>query len=141
MEPSGFLSVDEKKGLKTFMEVGCTTCHMGSLLGGNILQKFGIYSNYWELTGSDPIDEGRFAETGNEAEKYMFKAPSLRNISKTHPYFHDGSVESLEEAIKIIAKVNLNIDLNEEQVKDLVVFMNALTSDLPDDVKQMPSEL
>lgn len=135
------LSVDEKKGLKTFMEVGCTTCHMGSLPGGNILQKFGIYSNYWEMTGSDPIDEGRFKETGNEAEKYVFKAPSLRNIVKTYPYFHDGSVESLEEAIKIIAKVNLNIDLNEEQVKELVVFLNALTSDLPDDVNQTPTEL
>ena len=135
------LSVDEKKGLKTFMEVGCTTCHMGSLLGGNIIQKFGVYGNYWELTGSDPIDEGRFKETGNEAEKYMFKAPSLRNIAKTHPYFHDGSVESLEEATKIIAKLNLNIDLSDEQVKDLVTFMNALTSDLPDDVKQIPVEL
>ena len=135
------LSVDEKKGLKTFMEVGCITCHMGSLLGGNIIQKFGVYGNYWELTGSDPIDEGRFKETGNEAEKYMFKAPSLRNVAKTHPYFHDGSVESLEEATKIIAKLNLNIDLSDEQVKDLVTFMNALTSDLPDEVKQIPAEL
>jgi cytochrome c peroxidase len=89
------LSLDEKKGLKTFMEVGCTTCHMGSLLGGNIFQKFGVYSDYWALTGSDPVDEGRFTETGNEADKYMFKVPSLRNITETHPYFHDGSVESL----------------------------------------------
>ncbi len=135
------LSVDEKQGLKTFMEVGCTTCHMGSLLGGNIIQKFGLYSNYWELTGSDPIDEGRFAETGNEAEKYMFKVPSLRNIAETHPYFHDGSVESLREATKIVAKLNLNIDLTEEQLDELVTFMNALTSDLPADVKKMPEEL
>ena len=135
------LSADEKKGLKTFMEVGCTTCHMGSLLGGNMLQKFGVYGNYWERTGSEPIDEGRFAETGNEGEKYMFKVPSLRNIEKTHPYFHDGSIASLEEAVKIIAKVNLNIDLTEEQVKDLVTFMTTLTSDVPDDVKAMPVEL
>lgn len=135
------LTVDEKKGLKTFMEVGCTTCHMGSLLGGNMLQKFGIYGDYWILTGSDPIDEGRFTETGNEAEKYMFKVPSLRNITETHPYFHDGSVASLEEAIKIIAKLNLNIDLSAEQVKDLMAFLNTLTSDLPDEVKQMPEEL
>lgn len=135
------LTVDEKKGLKTFMEVGCTTCHMGSLLGGNIFQKFGVYGNYWELTGSDPIDEGRFAETKNEAEKYMFKVPSLRNISETYPYFHDGSVEDLGEATKIIAKVNLNVDLTDEQVKDLVAFMDALTSDLPDDIKQTPAEL
>lgn len=135
------LSVDEKKGLKTFMEVGCTTCHMGSLLGGNIIQKFGLYSDYWVLTGSDPIDEGRFAETGNEAEKYMFKVPSLRNVAETHPYFHDGSVESLKEATKIIAKLNLNIDLSDQQLEDLLTFMNALTSDLPAEVKQMPEEL
>jgi cytochrome c peroxidase len=135
------LSLDEKKGLKTFMEVGCTTCHMGSLLGGNIFQKFGVYSDYWALTGSDPVDEGRFTETGNEADKYMFKVPSLRNITETHPYFHDGSVESLEEAIKIIAKLKLNIDLTDEQSKDLVTFLSTLTSDLPAEVKQMPEEL
>jgi len=135
------LSVDEKKGLKTFMEVGCTTCHMGSLLGGNIMQKFGVYSNYWEMTGSDPIDEGRFAETGNEAEKYMFKAPSLRNVVETYPYFHDGSVKTLEEAVKIIAKLNLNVDLTEEQVTDLVTFMKALTADVSDKVKLVPPEL
>ena len=135
------LSVDEKKGLKTFMEVGCTTCHMGSLMGGNIFQKFGVYGNYWDLTGSNPIDEGRFAETGNEAEKYMFKVPSLRNVAKTQPYFHDGSVANLEDATKIIAKINLNVDLTDEQVKDLVTFMNALTADIPDDMKQIPAEL
>ena len=105
------------------MEVGCTTCHMGSLLGGNLFQKFGVYSDYWALTGSDPVDDGRFTETGNEAEKYMFKVPSLRNIAETHPYFHDGSVADLGEATKIIAKLNLNIDLSDDQVKDLVTFI------------------
>jgi cytochrome c peroxidase len=135
------LSLEEKKGLKTFMEVGCTTCHMGSLLGGNIMQKFGVYGNYWEMTGSDPIDEGRFAETKNEAEKYMFKVPSLRNVAETYPYFHDGSVDNLEEATKIIAKLNLNIDLTEEQIKDLTTFMMALTADIPEEAKQVPPEL
>ena len=135
------MSVEEKKGLKTFMEVGCTTCHMGSLLGGNIMQKFGVYGNYWDLTGSEYISEGRFAVTGNEAEKYMFKVPSLRNVAETYPYFHDGSVASLEEATKIIAILNLNIDLTDEQVADLVTFMKALTADVPDEVKQIPAEL
>ena len=135
------LTVDEKMGLKTFMEVGCTTCHMGSLLGGNIFQKFGVYGNYWELTGSTHISEGRFAVTSNEAEKYMFKVPSLRNIAGTHPYFHDGSVASLEEATKIIAKLNLNVDLSDEQVQDLVTFMKTLTAELPENVKQVPPEL
>ncbi len=135
------LTVEEKKGLKTFMDVGCTTCHMGSLLGGNMFQKFGLYGNYWELTGSDPIDNGRFDVTGNEAEKYMFKVPSLRNIAETYPYFHDGSVKSLEEATKIIAKLNLNKDLTDQEVKEIVTFLKALTADLPDDVKKVPPEL
>jgi len=135
------LSVNEKQGLKTFMDVGCTTCHMGSVVGGNIFQKFGVHGNYWEMTESDLIDEGRFAITGNEAEKYMFKVPSLRNVVETHPYFHDGSVQSLEEAVKIIAKLNLNVDLTDEQITDVVAFMETLTSIIPDEVKQVPPEL
>ena len=97
------LSLDEKKGMKTFMDVGCITCHTGALLGGNMFQKFGVNVDYWEYTNSDPIDEGRFKETANETDKYMFKVPSLRNISKTSPYFHDGSVEKLDDAVRIIA--------------------------------------
>lgn len=135
------LTVDEKKGLKTFMEVGCTTCHMGSLVGGNIFQKFGVYGNYWELTGSDPVDEGRSAITGNEAEKYMFKVPSLRNVEKTAPYFHDGSVADLGEATKIMAKLNLNKELNDEQVADLLAFMKALTGEVPASATEAPAEL
>ena len=135
------LTVEEKQGLKTFMEVGCTTCHMGSLLGGNIFQKFGVYGNYWDMTGSQHVSEGRASITGNEAEKYMFKVPSLRNVAETHPYFHDGSVASLDEATKIIAKLNLNIDLSDEQIGELVTFMKALTADIPEDAKQIPSEL
>ena len=93
------------------------------------------------MTGSKYVSEGRFAITGSEAEKYMFKVPSLRNVAETYPYFHDGSVAGLEDATKIIAKLNLNIDLTDEQVTDLVAFMKALTSDVPDDVKQVPAEL
>jgi len=135
------LSVQEMKGLKTFLEVGCTTCHMGSLMGGNIFQKFGVYGNYWELTKSDPVDDGRFAITKNEADKYMFNVPSLRNVAETYPYFHDGSVQTLEEAVKDIAKLNLNVDLTDEQVSDLVSFLKTLTGDVPVEVKQVPAEL
>lgn len=138
---SNALTVAEKKGLKTFLKLSCTTCHMGSLLGGNIFQKFGLYGNYWELTGSDPVDEGRSVITGNEAEKYMFKVPSLRNVEQTAPYFHDGSVASLDKAMKIMAKLNLNVELTDEQVADLVTFMKALTGEVPASAKQVPQEL
>jgi cytochrome c peroxidase len=135
------LSLEEKQGLKTFMEAGCITCHTGSLLGGNMFQKFGIHFNYWEYTKSDPIDEGRASETRNEMDKYMFKVPSLRNVTRTHPYFHDGSVETLEEAVKIIAKVNLNKDLTDDEVAQIVVFLNALTGELPAEVTQAPESI
>jgi cytochrome c peroxidase len=138
---AGALSLDEKQGLKTFMDVGCITCHTGSLLGGNMFQKFGVHFNYWEYTKSDEIDEGRAKETHNEMDKYMFKVPSLRNVAETHPYFHDGSVSSLEEAIKIIAKVNLNRDLTDDEVASIAVFLNALTGELPAESTKAPEPI
>lgn len=137
----GALALEEKKGLQTFINVGCITCHTGSLLGGNMMQKFGVYDSYWNYTNSDPIDEGRFKETGNEVDKYMFKVPTLRNVAMTYPYFHDGSVEKLEDALKIIAKINLNKDLTEEELKSIVLFLNTLTSEIPEDITKVPEEL
>jgi cytochrome c peroxidase len=135
------LTIDEKKGLKAFMDAGCTSCHSGALLGGNMFQKFGTFFDYWEFTKSEKIDEGRFAHTGNEGDKFSFKVPSLRNIEKTHPYFHDGSVEKLEDAVKIMAKVNLNKDFTDAEVKNVVKFLQTLTGELPAEVAAMPEEL
>lgn len=128
----GALTVEEKKGLNTFMEVGCTTCHTGVLIGGNMFQKFGVHFNYWEYTHSDPVDEGRAKETGNETDKYMFRVPTMRNVAETQPYFHDGSVASLEEAVKIISKVNLNRDLTDEEVSNILLFLKTLTGEIPE---------
>ncbi len=135
------LSLEEKRGLQTFLNVGCVSCHMGSVLGGVMFQKFGVYGNYWEHTKSAVIDEGRFAETKNEADKYMFKVPSLRNITETHPYFHDGSVADLGEAVKIMAKVNLNKDLTDGEVSDIVAFLGSLTGEVTEEMSSMPTEL
>lgn len=99
------LSTIEKEGLQLFIDKGCIACHSGNVLGGNIYQKFGIYDDYWKYTKSSKIDEGRFLVTKNEADKYFFKAPSLRNVEKTYPYFHDGSVKDLKEAVKIMGKI------------------------------------
>jgi cytochrome c peroxidase len=79
--------------------------------------------------------------TKNEADKYMFKTPSLRNVAKTAPYFHDGSVADLNEAVKIMAKVNLNKDLKDDEVSSIVTFLEALTGELPEETKQEPLEL
>jgi len=135
------LTLAEKKGLQAFINAGCTSCHSGELLGGNTFQKFGVFHDYWTYTKSTKIDEGRAAVTKNEADKYMFKTPSLRNVAKTAPYFHDGSVADLNEAVKIMAKVNLNKDLKDGEVSSIVTFLEALTGELPEETKQEPLEL
>lgn len=130
------LNEQEKRGLETFMTTGCITCHSGNALGGQLIQKFGLFGNYWELTKSDRIDEGRFEVTKNEVDKYFFKSPSLRNIEKTYPYFHDGSVKDLNKAVKIMAKLQLNKELTDEETNDIVAFLNTLTGDVPQEFKQ-----
>lgn len=135
------LSAEEIKGLQVFMDAGCNSCHSGALLGGNMFQKFGTFHDYWEFTGSKKIDEGRFSQTGKESDKFMFKVPSLRNVAETYPYFHDGSVKKLEDATRIMAKVNLNKDLSSEEVSSISAFLQALTGELPEHVKERPQEL
>ncbi len=121
------LNKQERRGLEKFMEVGCTTCHMGPNLGGSIYQKVGVKKPY------PTEDEGRFAVTGNEAEKFFFKVPSLRNIAETGPYLHDGSIKTLEEVVGIMVEYQLDAPLTPEETADIVVFMTALTGNLPTD--------
>ncbi|HLU84148.1 MAG TPA: cytochrome c peroxidase, partial [Vicingaceae bacterium] len=130
------LNEQEKRGLETFMTTGCITCHSGNALGGQLIQKFGLFGNYWELTKSDRIDDGKFEVTQNEADKYFFKSPSLRNVEKTYPYFHDGSVNELDESVKIMAKLQLNKELTEEETNDIVAFLKTLTGEVPQEFKQ-----
>ncbi len=135
------LTYEEKKGLQTFIDAGCTTCHNGVALGGNSLQKFGSLDNYRNYTGSTINDEGRKEVTKDEMDKDIFKTPSLRNVTKTAPYFHDGSVEELSRAITIMAKIQLAKDLTPEQVGSIKLFLETLTGDIPEETKQVPVEL
>jgi len=130
------LNAQEKQGLETFINVGCATCHSGALLGGNMFQKFGIYGDYWKETKSKKIDNGKFDVSKDEKDKFVFKVPSLRNIEKTYPYFHDGSVPDLNNAVKIMAKLELNKTLTEKQVDEIVTFLKTLTGELNPDLKQ-----
>lgn len=126
------LDAQQRRGLKTFIETGCITCHTGVGLGGNMYQKFGLVKGpYWEHTGSERQDVGRFAVTNNEADMYVFKVPSLRNVEKTWPYFHDGSVADLGKAVRIMATTQLGRDLSNEQTDDLVAFLRSLTGEIP----------
>jgi cytochrome c peroxidase len=119
----------EKAGGKLFVQTGCTACHMGSTLGGQIYQKLGLVKDY-------PTDDlGRFEVTKNEADKKFFKVPSLRNVAKTGPYFHDGSVKTLEEAVSKMAEYQLGKNLSQDEVASIVTFLNSLTGTVPAQAK------
>ncbi|AMC10123.1 cytochrome-c peroxidase [Lutibacter profundi] len=128
------LTTEEKEGLQLFIDKGCVACHSGNAIGGKIFQKFGIYDDYWKYTKSKKIDNGKFDVTKNENDKYIFKSPSLRNIEKTYPYFHDGSIKDLKEAVSIMAKIQLNKDFSEKELNALVQFLNSLTAKIPETI-------
>lgn len=124
------LSKEEKKGLFIFMSRGCITCHEGPLVGASKIRNFGSdVTPYWEHTKSKVIDKGVFLLTNKEVDLYAFKVPSLRNVAKTAPYFHDGSVAELEDAIRIMGKVQLDKDLEASDIKSIKAFLETLTSD------------
>lgn len=132
------LNGQEKRGLKTYMETGCIMCHSGPYAGGQMYQKFGIFEAYWKYTKSEPIDEGRYVVTKNEADKYVFKVPIHRNVAKTAPYFHDGSVDKLDDAVWIMGKIQLGKALNKSQVEEIVAFLKSLTGKIPEDALKVP---
>ena len=132
------LKEQEKRGLRTYIQTGCITCHSSPYFGGQMYQKFGIFEPYWKYTKSEPIDEGRYAVTKNEADKYVFKVPIHRNVAKTAPYFHDGSIDKLEDAVLIMGKIQLGKDLDKTQVEEVVTFLKALTGKIPEDALKVP---
>jgi len=127
----GALSERQKAGLRAFLSIGCAGCHNGAHLGGAMLSKFGVVKDYWLETGSKKVDPGRYAVTKKEEDRYVFRVPMLRNIARTAPYFHDGSVETLERAVRVMASVQLGRTLDERTVADLVSFLEALTGEVP----------
>ncbi len=139
------LDKQAKQGLEKFMALGCSGCHAGVLVGGQMYQKFGLTADYWTLTGSQEIDlfkgrdKGRFQDTKNESDAFMFKVQQLRNVAVTPPYFHDGSVAKLEDAVRIMAKLQLGRDLGDQEVADLVVFLESLTGEVPAQFASVPS--
>ena len=116
------LSPSEVAGAKLFMETGCMACHNGATLGGTMYQKLGLVKDY------PTADMGRFETTKIETDKKTFKVPSLRNVAKTAPYFHDGSVKTLEEAVSLMAEYQLGRQLTKEHVASLVTFLGSLTA-------------
>ena len=129
------LNEKQKRGLKKFVTSGCVTCHTGNLLGGNIYQKLGLVKPW-----PNQKDQGRFAITKKEQDKMFFKVPSLRNIEKTGPYFHDGSSEKLTEAVEVMARHQLGREFSKEEISDIVACLKTLTGMLNPSIAAYPEK-
>lgn len=127
------LTDEEKEGFMLFMNNGCTACHMGTLVGGTTYQKLGSVKPW-----PNQEDQGRFEVTKKDTDKMMFKASSLRNVAETAPYFHDGSVATLEEAIISMGEHQLGRTISGEDAKKIAIWLKTLTGELPTDYIKEP---
>ena len=127
------LSAEEKAGFNTLVSSGCTTCHAGALVGGNMFQKIGA-AKPWP----DTSDPGRFNVTKREADKFMFKVPSLRNVEKTGPYFHDGKIATLKDAIAQMAEYQVGKKLSDADIQSIETWLKSLTGEIPADYIKQP---
>lgn len=132
------MSEQQLAGLQDYINVGCSGCHAGPLFGGEMLQPFGVVEAYWEHTGSVDINSGLMRVTGDEMDRFFFRVPILRNIEKTYPYFHDGSVADLRRANDIMARIQLGQRLDDETLDNITAFLTALTGEIP--VNFLPPE-
>lgn len=128
------LTEQEKKGFETFVKTGCVTCHNGPAVGGAMYQKLGLVKAW-----PDVKDLGRYEHTKQEQDKGFFKVPSLRNITETGPYLHDGSVTSLGQMVKMMAEHQLGKTITDEECGQIVAFLKALKGDLPTDYIKEPA--
>lgn len=124
------ITAAEQKGYQIFKAYGCVSCHQGVNVGGNMFQRFGVMGDYFADRGKiAPVDLGRFNVTHQEADRYVFRVPGLRNVALTPPYFHDGSAQTLEQAIAIMAKYQLGRTLEKEQINVIAKFLRTLTGE------------
>lgn len=130
---AGALTDAEKAGFNKFMDAGCQSCHNGAYLGGSMFQKLGVVKP-WENAN----DLGRYEVTRQESDKMVFKVPSLRDIAKTGPYYHDGSIATLDNAVKTMAECQMGRTLTSEEVASIVTWLNSLTGDIPEDYIKPP---
>lgn len=128
------LTDHELEGLKIFTNIGCMVCHTGEFVGGAMYQKVGVVESW-----PNQKDQGRFEVTKQEVDRMMFKVPTLRNIEKTAPYFHDGSVATLDAAVRMMGKHQLGLALSEREVSAIVAWLGSLTGTLPADYIKPPA--
>jgi len=127
------LSPAEKRGFNTFITAGCQTCHSGAFLGASRYEKLGTSKPY-----PDESDLGRYQVTKNQDDKMVFKVPSLRNIEKTGPYFHNGKVGTLEEAVRRMGEYQVGEELSATQIQSIVTWFRSLTGEIPSEYVKPP---
>ncbi|PKM12240.1 MAG: cytochrome-c peroxidase [Gammaproteobacteria bacterium HGW-Gammaproteobacteria-3] len=127
------LNEQQVRGMTKAVELGCTGCHSGPAFNGpGVFQKFPVNSNgYFEAKYHFKKDKGLAEVTKKAEDENLWKVPTLRNVALTAPYFHNGSVKTLDEAVKLMGKLQLNQDLTDAEVADIVAFLNALTGEFP----------
>lgn len=133
------LTEEQIKGMETFANLGCTSCHSGpNFSGPQMPYGTGFFMKFPTFAGSEyetkyhlTDDTGRHQVTDKEADKHMWRVPTLRNVALTAPYFHNGSVATLNEAVRVMAKTQLNKDLTDEEANALVTFLDSLTGEFP----------
>jgi cytochrome c peroxidase len=124
------LNEKEQAGYRLFKKLGCTSCHQGINIGGNMYQKLGIMEDYFTVRGNTTeADLGRFSITKREGDRHVFKVPSLRNIALTMPYLHDGSAMTLEDVVRVMARYQLGEKLNTDELEKIVAFLQTLTGE------------
>jgi cytochrome c peroxidase len=128
------LTPEEKAGFNVFYETGCETCHAGTLLGANLYQKLGNVKPY-----PDTSDPGRFQVTKEEGDQMIFKVPSLRNVEKTGPYFHNGKVTKLEDAVRQMADYQLGKKLTPAEAAAITTYLHSLTGTIPTEYIKAPA--
>ncbi|SFW10697.1 cytochrome-c peroxidase [Nitrosovibrio sp. Nv17] len=122
------LSKTELEGYQIFKESGCVACHNGPAVGGGSFQKFGIHEAYKTTNAA----QGRFGVTGEDADRLLFKVPTLRNVELTYPYFHDGAAVTLEEAVELMGRLQLGRKFSKDETDKIVAFLKTLTGKQPD---------
>jgi cytochrome c peroxidase len=127
------LTAQQVRGMEKVAELGCTSCHSGPALNGaGLFQRFPVFDNaYFNAQYHFKKDKGVAEVSKNPADEHLWKVPTLRNIALTAPYFHNGSVKTLEEAVNVMAKTQLNKEVSKEEIADIVAFLNALTGSFP----------
>ena len=129
------LTDTEIAGYQKFKEIGCVACHNGAAVGGSSFQKMGIMEPYQ----TENPAEGRIAVTGKDADRFSFKVPTLRNVELTYPYFHDGAYWKLEDAVDVMARLQLGQKLEKQDIQNITAFLKTLTGDQPQfAVPQLP---